>query len=153
MKLHFKIVTPEHIVFEDPEVDAVSLPTEEGEITVLPNHIPLISLLKAGVLQIKKGDTKIPLAVSSGIIEVDGRKVTVLADTAERADELEEEKIEKAREAAKKLMEEKRGDREAFVEASAALERELARLKVAKLKRRYGKAGPSPLGGEGEISS
>lgn len=148
MKLRFKIVTPERIVFEDSAVDAVILPTEEGEITVLPHHIPLVSLLRAGVLRIKKGTEETPLAVSSGIIEVDGKHITVLADTAEQTDELEEEKIEKAREAAQKLMKEKRGDMEAYVEATTALERELARLKVAKLKRRYGKGGPNPLAGE-----
>lgn len=140
-KIEFKIVTPERVVFEDT-VDAVILPTVDGEITVLPHHIPLVSLLSAGVLRIKKGAEETPLAVSSGVIEVDGKRVVVLADTAERADELEEEKIEKARQAAQKLMAEKRTDAEGFAEATAALERELARLKVA---RRYRKSrgGPS----------
>lgn len=137
-QLQFKIVTPERVVFEDT-VDSVSLPTVEGEITVLPHHVPLVALLQAGVLRIKKGSEETPLAVSSGVIEVDGKRVVVLADTAERADELEEEKIEKAREAAKKLMEEKRGDAEGFAEATAALERELARLKIVKRYRRRGK--------------
>lgn len=134
-KLEFKIVTPERVVFEDT-VDAVILPTVDGEITVLPHHIPLVSLLSAGVLRIKKGTEETPLAVSSGVIEVDGKRVVVLADTAERADELEEEKIEKARQAAQKLMAEKRTDTEGFAEATAALERELARLKVARRYRR-----------------
>lgn len=144
MKLQFKIVTPERVVFEDSAVDGVILPTEEGEITVLPHHIPLVSLLRAGVLRIKKGDEEISLAVSTGIIQVDGKQITVLADTAERADELEEEKIEKARETAKQLMTEKRADAETYAEAAAGLERELARLKVAKLKRHRGR-GPNPL--------
>lgn len=139
--LQFKIVTPERIVFEDT-VDAVILPTVDGEITVLPHHIPLVSLLAAGVLRIKKGAEETPFAVSSGVIEVDGKRVVVLADTAERADELEEEKIEKARKAAQKLMTEKRTDTEGFAEASAALERELARLKVARRYRRS--RGPNP---------
>ena len=65
-----------------------------------------------------------------------GKRVVVLADTAERADELEEEKIQKAREEAKHLMEQRRGDSEGFAEASAMLEREIARLKVAKRRRR-----------------
>ena len=133
--LQFKIVTPERVVFED-SVDEVILPTVEGEIAVLPNHIPLVSLLQAGILRIKKGGEEIPLAVSGGVIEIDGKRVVVLADTAERADELEEEKIEKARSAAQKLMEEKRGDAEGFAEATALLERELARLKVVKRYRK-----------------
>lgn len=133
--LAFKIVTPERVVFEDT-VDAIILPTAEGEITVLQHHIPLVSLLRAGVLRIKKGSEETPLAVSSGVIEVDGQQVIVLADTAERADELEEEKIEKARQEAEKLMHEKRLDTEGFAEATAALEREIARLKVIKQYRR-----------------
>ncbi len=136
MHIQFKIVTPERVVFEDT-VDAVVLPTVEGEITVLPHHIPLVSLLKAGVVRIKKGNEEIPLAVSSGMIEVDGAKVVVLADTAERADELEEAKIEEARGAAQKLMTEKRNDAEGFAEATALLERELARLKVVRHHRRH----------------
>lgn len=133
----FKIVTPERVVFEDT-VDEIILPTVEGEIAVLPNHIPLVTLLRAGILRIKKKGEETPLAVSSGVIEVDGKRVVVLADTAERADELSEEKIEKAREAAQKLMAEKRADSEGFAEASAALEREIARLKVAKrYKKRH----------------
>ena len=141
MNLKFKIVTPERVVFEDT-VDAVVLPTVEGEITVLPHHIPLVSLLKAGEIRIKKGSEEIPLAVSSGVIEVDGEKVVVLADTAERADELEEAKIEEAREAAQKLMSEKRNDAEGFAEATALLERELARLKVVKRRRRGSTGSP-----------
>ena len=133
--IHFNIVTPERVVFEE-DVDAVTLPTADGEITVLPHHIPLVSLLKAGEVLIKKGNEKIPLAVSSGVIEVDGKSIVVLADTAERADELEEEKIEKARAAAKTLMNAKRGDEEGFAEATAGLERELARLKVVRRHRR-----------------
>lgn len=139
--LSFKIVTPERVVFED-NVDAVTLPTIDGEITVLPNHIPLVSLLAAGVLKIKKGHEEIPLAVSTGVIEIDGKHIVVLADTAERVDDLVEEKIEEAREEAKKLMEEKRHDTEGFAEASAMLERELARLKVAKRYKRN--RTPSP---------
>lgn len=133
--LAFKIVTPERIVYEDT-VEEVILPTMDGEIAVLPHHIPLVSLLQAGILRIKKGSEEIPLAVSSGVIEITGQQVIVLADTAERAEELEEEKIESARAAARALMEEKRGDAEGFAEATAALEREIVRLKVVRRYRR-----------------
>lgn len=143
--INFKIVTPERVVFEE-KVDAVSLPTPEGEITILPHHIPLVTLLSAGVLTMKKGSEVIHLAVSGGVIEVDGKNVVVLADTAERADELEEEKILKARQAAEKLMKEKKDDKEGFAEASAALERELARLKV--VRRRRAPRGPNPTGNQ-----
>lgn len=142
-QLKFKIVTPERVVFEDT-VDAISLPTTEGEITVLPHHIPLVTLLASGVLRIKKGKEEIPLAVSGGVVEVTGKRIVILADMAERADELSEEKIEKARKAAEKLMQEQRHDAEGFAEATAALERELARLKTIKRHRRS--HGPMPRG-------
>ncbi|MBP9718270.1 ATP synthase F1 subunit epsilon [Candidatus Gracilibacteria bacterium] len=144
--IKFKIVTPERIVFEDT-VDAVVLPTTQGEITVLPHHIPLVSLLQAGIVRIKKGDEEIPLAVSSGVIEVNKKEIVVLADSADRADELEEEKIQRARDDAKKLMEEKRNDVEGFAEATAILERELARLKLVQQYRRHASRstpGPRP---------
>ncbi len=134
----FKIITPERIVYEASAKEIV-LPTEQGEIAVLPHHIPLVSLLKAGVVRVKteNNDEEI-MAVSSGIIEVNGMNLTVLADTAERADELEEEKIEQARVAAEKLMTERRHDDVGFADATALLERELARIKVARLRRSHG---------------
>lgn len=135
MKILFKIVTPERIVFEE-RVDAVTLPTQSGEITVLPSHMPLVSMLKAGEVLVCKDGEKIPLAVSSGVIEVNENRLTVLADTADRLDELQEDKVEKAREGALKLMQEKRADTEGFAEASAILERELARLKVVRKYRK-----------------
>ena len=104
-------------------------------------------MLSSGELRIKKGDSEITLAVSGGVVEVDGKRVVVLADSAERADELEEEKIEKARSDAEKLMKEKREDSEGFAEATAALERELARLKVAR-KHRRSKGGPQVTSSE-----
>lgn len=108
-----------------------------GEITILPNHIPLVSALVPGTVMVRKSGQEQYLAVSGGFIEVrGGNEVVVLADTAERAEELEVEAIEAARERARKVLEEKK-DREdiAFVDAASALERELARLKVAKRYR------------------
>lgn len=129
--MKFKIITPERVVFED-EVDEATLPTTEGEITVLPHHIPLVTLSKAGVIRLKKGSKEEFLAVSGGYIEVEpGSRLTVLADTAERAEELDIKKIEEAHERARKIMEEKiHTDDVAYASAAVALERELARLKV-----------------------
>ena len=82
MKLTFELTTPERIV-EKKEVDGVTLPTQEGEITVLPGHIPLVSNLKPGVVTLHDGKEQEYLSVSGGFIEVqpDGRLI-VLADTA-----------------------------------------------------------------------
>ncbi|MCX6790757.1 MAG: F0F1 ATP synthase subunit epsilon [Candidatus Gribaldobacteria bacterium] len=129
MKIKFKIVTPERIVFEE-EVDQVTLPTQEGEITVLPQHIPLVAILKSGELWVKKGQEEISLAVSGGLIEVKENEVVVLADTAEQAHEIDEQKAEQARARAVELMENKEAvDSTALM---AKMEKELARLKVAR---------------------
>jgi len=140
VKLKFEIITPERVVLKD-EVDQITIPTAEGEITVLPNHIPLIAVLRPGEIVAKKGKEEIAMACSGGFIEVTGDKVLILADTAEKAEELVEAEIEKARERAEKILEEKHLDAEKYADAAAGLERELARLKVA---RKRGRARTAP---------
>jgi F-type H+-transporting ATPase subunit epsilon len=131
-KIKFKIVTPEKTVFED-EIDQVTLPTQEGEITVLANHIPLISVLQAGELVVKKDDEEIAMAVSGGMIEVRKNEITILADTAERAEEIDVKRAEEARERAEKLKDEKiRMDETEYAAVAALMERNLARIKVAR---------------------
>jgi F-type H+-transporting ATPase subunit epsilon len=130
------------------EVDSVSLPTPQGEITILPHHIPLISIVVPGAVTIREKGHEQVLAVSRGVVEVDGRTIRVMVDTADRAEELTEEAILKAKAEAEKLQREKRGDREGFTEATAILERELARLKV--VRRRRGGRGSVPTPGSAE---
>jgi len=138
-KINFELTTPERNVYKE-EIDQITLPTKEGEITVLPNHIPLVAVLVPGMATLVKNGEESYLAVSGGFIEIQPRsRVVVLADTAERADELDVEKIEEARKRAQDALEETRhGDQVSFAEATALLERELARLKVAR-KRKYRK--------------
>ncbi|MFZ5364225.1 MAG: ATP synthase F1 subunit epsilon [Patescibacteria group bacterium] len=140
-KLKFEIITPERVVLKD-EVDQITLPTAEGEITVLPNHIPLIGVLRPGEIVAKKDREEIAMSCSGGFIEVTGDKVLILADTAEKAEELVEAEILKAKERAQKIIEEKQVDAERYANAAASLERELARLKVVR-KRSRGRAAPS----------
>lgn len=138
MPLSLKIVTPERIVYEDT-VDSVSVMTEMGEVTILPGHIPLVANLQAGELRAKKNGEEIYLVSSTGFLEVRAEdQVTILADTADRVEELELEKIAEAKERAKKLLEKKRNvDEVAFADAAAALERELARERVAIKRKKY----------------
>lgn len=132
MKIKFKIVTPERTVFED-NIDQVTLPTRDGEITVLPNHIPLISVLQAGELVVKTGGEEIAMAVSGGMVEVQKNEITILADTAERAEEIDVARAEEARERAEKLKDEKiRADETGYATTAAILEKNLARIKVAR---------------------
>ena len=134
-KLQFKITTPEREVYNG-QVDQVTIPTRTGEITVLPEHIPLVAILVPGELVIKKDKEEISLAVSSGFIEVLPDKVTILADTAELAEEINEQAVEEAHKRALDLQKEKRFDAEEYAALAAQIERELVRLKVAR-KRKY----------------
>ena len=134
-KLNFEITTPERVVFSE-EIDEVVLPTPQGEVGILPNHIPLVSLLSAGELRIKKGGETTYMAVSGGFIEVRPDKVVVLADTAEHAEDIDEERAEEARKRAQELSQEKRTDAKEFAALSAKIEKEFARLKVARKRRR-----------------
>lgn len=145
-KLHLSIVTPERIVYED-EVDSVSVMTDMGEVTVLPDHIPLVANLHAGELTLRKRGEIQYLVTSTGFLEVrPDNKLVILADTAERVEELELEKIEVARERAQKLLEVKRHvDDVAFADASAMLERELARHRVAMKRKKYRDVGKPSL--------
>ncbi len=136
-KLSLKIVTPERVVYEDV-VDSVSAMTDMGEVTILPDHVPLVATLRAGELRLKKNGEELLLVASTGFLEVrSGTEIVILADTAERIEELELAKIEEAKERARKLLEEKRhADDVSFADAAAMLERELARYRVA-MKRTH----------------
>ncbi len=143
-QLQLSIVTPERIVFED-EVDSVSAMTQMGEVTILPGHVPLVANLQAGELRLKKNGSESYLVASTGFLHVQsGNKIVILADTAERVEELELGKIEEARDRARKLLDEKRHvDDVAFANAAAMLERELARHRVVTKRKKYKDVGKS----------
>lgn len=135
--IKFSIVTPERTVHE-AEVDSLSLTTTSGEITVLPGHIPLVSMLTPGFVMVRVGEHEEYLAISTGFIEVrEGNEVVILADSAEHERELDEVAIEKARKDAENIMKEleEGGDDEAFAHAAAALEREMAKQRVVSKKK------------------
>ncbi|MDO8513638.1 MAG: F0F1 ATP synthase subunit epsilon [bacterium] len=134
-KLRLQIITPERTVFNE-EVDEVILPTLDGEIGVLPHHVPLLSIIKPGEVRIKKGLETIFMATYGGCIEVYPGGIRVLADSAERAEEIDEMRAIEARKRAESLMKEAQDD-VAFADAAAYLERNLVRLKVAERKRRH----------------
>ncbi|MFA6537355.1 MAG: ATP synthase F1 subunit epsilon [Patescibacteria group bacterium] len=133
-KINFKIATPERVVFKG-EVDSITLPTTTGEITVLPNHLPLISVLKAGEILIKNNGEDVSVAVSGGFIEVLATKVVVLADSAERSEELDVSRAEEALRRAMELREKKTVDVREFGALTAQIEKEMARIKVGRKSR------------------
>ncbi len=131
--IKFEIVTPERVVLKD-KIMQITVPTKSGEITVLPGHIPLVAPLMAGVIETKKKDGSVEvMSVSGGFIEVLRDKVVVLADTAERAAEIDlgraEEAIKRAQEAKEKIRE---FDKVRFANINASLAKELARTKAVK---------------------
>jgi len=136
--LKLKIVTPEKILF-DNKVLQVSISTTMGEITILPNHIPLVSQLAPGEVIVKtdKGEEDL-MAISGGFVEILPEQIVILADTAERAEDIDEERAEEARKKAEEILKTKVADTESFAMFSAQIEKEMARLKVA---RKYKKRG------------
>ena len=132
MPLHLKLVTPERVLFEE-EASSVTLPTTEGEITVLPKHEALVAVLKPGVAKFVRpnGDVE-DIAVSGGFIQIAHDLITVLADTAERGAELTIDAIKAAQERAAELMKQTQfADDVGYAAAAAAMERELARYRTA----------------------
>lgn len=142
-KLKFKIATPERVVFES-EIDQITCPTQMGEVTVLPNHIPLVANLVPGELKVVENGKLRYLALAGGFLEVRPKnEVVILADAAEHEEEIDLTRAEEARERARKLMAEETQDAENFAEAQAMLERALARIKVARRKK-YKDVGKQP---------
>ena len=135
MKFKLDIVTPERQIWSD-DVDFVTIPTVQGEITILANHVPIVSIIEPGELKIRKGTDTVFMAVAGGFFQVTGKKVTILADAAERAEEIDIARAERAREQAKKILEEKKQEKVPNAEVIAALQRSLARLKVASRRRK-----------------
>lgn len=129
---HLQITTLERIVFDD-EVISATFPGEAGEFGVLPRHAPLITPLAMGEITAKKGEQLFYMAISGGIAEVQPNRVLVLADQAERAEEIDEALAEEARKRAEKLMQEQSGkDDGVFAAAQAELQRALLRIKIAR---------------------
>lgn len=135
--IKFEIVTPERTVLKEM-IKQITLPTKNGEITVLPNHIPLIATIQQGVITIKKKDDSPEiLSVSGGFVEVLNNKVVILADTAEMAEEIDIDRAEEARKRAEEAMKNiERNDLENFAAMNALIAKELARTRAAKTWRK-----------------
>jgi len=101
--LSLKIITPKKVVFEK-EVNSVTAPTSDGEITILPHHSNLFSLLKEGVIKIKDNQNEDYFSIGAGYIETDGREVIILVSRAYGQDEIDEQFINQAIEKAKKVL-------------------------------------------------
>ncbi len=136
MPLKLEIITAERVVYAAEDVDEVVLPGVEGELAVLPKHAPLMTMLRPGILRVIRQGEEEELAVHGGFLEVRDNRVTVLADAAERAGEIDVERAEAARRRAQELLAQRRRDEMEFAAAQAALQRALTRLKLVERARR-----------------
>jgi F-type H+-transporting ATPase subunit epsilon len=136
-KLTVEIVTAERQVLTD-EADMVIAPAAEGTVGILPRHAPLLAALNPGVMVLKKDGQEELLAVSGGFLQVSNNRVLILADTAERADEVDEQRATEARTRAESALAEARAH-PGSVQTEAArvsLRKSLARLNVAQRRHR-----------------
>ena len=132
--LKLKITTPEKVTYEN-DILQVTIPTTSGEITVLANHVPLVSVLKAGELRIRdKNNVEELIAVAGGFLEIRGdNEVVILADNAERAEEIDIDRAEKARQKAVQQMEEAKSVEDVdYAKLQAIIDREMNRIKIGK---------------------
>jgi len=131
-KLQVEVVTAEGRVVSQ-EADFVLAPGIDGDLGVLPRHIPLLTPLRTGELMVRNDGHDEHLFVAGGFLEVLPDKVVILADVAERAEEIDEAAAEEARRAAQEAL----AADQSNAEAAASLERELVRLRVAEVRRRH----------------
>jgi F-type H+-transporting ATPase subunit epsilon len=134
MPINLEIVTVERRLYDD-DVDMVVAPGSEGVLGILPHHAPLLTSLGFGELIVRKGGQEEAFAISGGYMDVQPHKVTVLADVAERADEINLDRARAARDRAQKLLDEAGLSLDDLLRAEAALRRSLLRLKVAEKRR------------------
>jgi F-type H+-transporting ATPase subunit epsilon len=131
--MSLEIVTAERVVLSD-EVDQVNVPTKDGRVGILPRHAPLLTVLDTGEMDILKEGERTPYALSGGFMEVHANRVTILADTVERADEIDEARAERARQLAEERLAQQLNEQDAAI-AEGELRRAMVRLRVAQLKR------------------
>src|SRR5215472_1366608 len=138
-KLRVELVTAERRVLSQ-DADFVLAPGSDGDLGVLPKHIPLLTTLKTGEVMVRNDGHEEYLFVAGGFLEVLPDKVVILADVAERAEDIDEARAEEARKRAEELLQHEPEN----VEAAAVLEREVLRLRVAEI-RRHRRERPSGL--------
>ena len=140
-KLLFEIVTAECLV-SSQDVDVVVAPGMAGELAVLPRHAPLLTSLRPGEIMVRNEGEESYIAVGGGFMEVMPGKVTILADTAERAEEIDEQRAEEALRRARE-----RVDTSSVMDLErelASMRRSQARLRVARRRRPRGDTGGGP---------
>ena len=138
--IHLQLVTLTGTKFDDDAYEVI-LPTQDGEIGVLPGHMPLISVATAGVISVRRQPhdpdrVRDYFAISGGVIEVSGDALRVIVDEADHADSINEAEAEEAHQLAKKMKAEAK-DELSLEHAQAMIDRSAVRLQVAQIRRRH----------------
>jgi len=141
MPLTVEIVTAERVVYSADGVDEVVAPGAEGEFAVLPRHTAFLTTLAPGELRIIRGNDEEAMVITGGFFEVRNDRVVILADAAERVEEIDIARAEEARRRAETALLE-RAEVADLVQTEASLRRALARLRVAEKRGRRGRPGP-----------
>ena len=128
------IVTAERAVYSE-EVDLIVAPGIEGQLGILPHHAPLMTMLQPGELLIRKGGEESALAITGGFLEVRPDRVIILADTAERVEEIDVARAEEARRRAQEQLDHRTPELD-VTRAQAALHRAITRLTVVQRRRK-----------------
>jgi len=128
--IRLELVTPERLLVSE-EVDEVIAPGFEGEFGVLPDHTPYLAILEIGILRYRKGTETQKIAVGGGFAEVGPERVVVMADVAEKAEEIDVERARRAHDRAEASLKELSMDDETYVKAYSALRRALVRMSAA----------------------
>jgi F-type H+-transporting ATPase subunit epsilon len=146
--LQLTVVTAERALLDEGGIDFISAPGAKGRLGILPQHTPLLTTLEAGDLYYRRGAEESHFAVTGGFLQVAENHVIVLADAAERADEIDEARAEEARQrAAAALRQKDLLGREELLRAETSLRKAVTRLKVARYRRQR-PGPPRPRGGE-----
>jgi len=135
MTFHLEIITPEKVVYKN-DIDEVVVPTENGQIAILPNHVGLLTQIIPGEIIVKKGGSQQALAVTGGFLEIKSNSVSILADYAVRAEDIEVLQAQEAQKRARKLMEEKTSEHD-FRIAQGELIKAITQLEVATKHKRH----------------
>lgn len=130
MPLHLEIVTSERTVFEG-DVDMVTVPGGGGEMGILPHHAPVLSTLKAGELHVKTAGQTQEFAIGGGFIDIHNNRVIILADSAERADEIDLARAEAARMRAQDMLKNPPPNKEDLIKLENSYRKSMVRMKIA----------------------
>lgn len=150
MPIRVEIVSQDRMVYEG-EADMVVVPGTDGDLGILPNHSPLLSTMRFGILTVRRGTQEEVFAISGGIIEVQPKIVTILADAAENVEEIDVSRAEAAKRRAEELL--KQGpppDTESYLAMEAALRRSNLRLEAVRRYRDRGRRGGGSTEGRRE---